>query len=127
MINRTTEEKLTEVTRQLDLPILHQEQITAQVNQARSAVTRLIVELLVENRAPQTEATAADIAEHVPERIEAVIGYRYYIGDQVEVLNPARGQETEGVVIGKTKDNLLRIQTVTEKVIRRLPKNVRLS
>lgn len=127
MINRTTEEKLTEVTRQLDLLVLHQEQITAQVNQARSTVTRLIVELLVENRAPQTEATAADIAERMPERIEAVIGSRYYIGDQVEVLNPARGQETEGVVIGKTKDNLLRIQTVTEKVIRRLPKNVRLS
>ena len=127
MINRTTEEKLTEVTRHLDLLVLHQEQITAQVNQARSAVTRLTAELLVENRAPQTEATAADIAERVPERIEAVIGSRYYIGDQVEVLNPARGQETEGVVIGKTKDNLLRIQTVTEKVIRRLPKNVRLS
>ena len=42
----------------------------------------------------------------------------------MDVLNPNTGQKKRGTVVGKTKDNLVKIETPSKSIIRRLPKNL---
>ena len=39
-------------------------------------------------------------------KIEAVAGSGYYIGENVAIINPSRGQEHHGIFIGETRDKL---------------------
>ena len=58
-------------------------------------------------------------------REEAAEGSGYYIREVITILNPSEGQERYGIIIGRTRDNLPKLQPTQGKVIRRLPKNVR--
>ena len=123
MNNGTTNEQITNLTRELENLVIEQEALNNRVTETRERVAALHGIAQLELREQRTIVTA----ERVQERTEAIEGTGYYIGDQVDIHNPSLGQELRGTVIGKTKDNLLRIQTRTGKVLRRLPKNVRLS
>ena len=127
MNNRTTEQQIEDLNRQLELLVVQQDDINVRVIDTRNRVARLTTTLRREHTTLQEETTTVVTAERIQERTEAVSGSGYYIGDQVEVRYPREGQASSGVVIGRTKDQLLKVQTASGKVIRRLPKNVRLS
>ena len=127
MIIRTTEQRITDLTRKLELLVVQQNKINVRVNNTRNRVARLTTTLQQKNRSLQEEIATVITTERVQERTEAVAGSGYYIGDQVDMQNPNKGQDSSGVVIGRTKYQLIKIQTESGKVLRRLPKNIRLS
>ena len=43
----------------------------------------------------------------------------------MEVINPSKGQEKKGKASGITKNGLIKMSTASGRVIRRLPKNLR--
>ena len=59
-------------------------------------------------------------------RVSAVAGSGYHVGDYVLITNPSANQEKQGEVVRETKDGLLKIKTPKGKIIRRLPKKVRI-
>ena len=79
-------------------------------------------------------AKAADTRNTRDNTQNLIHGVDIRIGDWVTVLNPRPGQPTEGVVVGKTRDNLIKIEgrisvgdrDVT-KTVRRIPENIRLT
>ena len=127
MNNRTTEQQIEELTRQLELLVVQQDDINGRVIDTRNKVARLNITLRRGRTTLQEETITVVTAERIQERTEAVSGSGYYIGDQVDVRHPREGQDSSGVVVGRTKDRLLKILTSSGQVIRRLPKNVRLS
>ena len=46
-------------------------------------------------------------------------------GDPVKVINPSKGQEKKGRASGITKNGLIKVSTISGRVIKRLPKNLR--
>ena len=118
MINRTLEERLEELTERLNLLTIQQDSINEQVLLTRREVVTVTSAL----RDNVREAAAADTTRG---RVSAVTGSGYYIGDQVVIINPSSNQENHGVVIGETRDGLLKIKPPLGKFIKRLPKNVR--
>ena len=118
MINKTLEERLEELTLRLVELTIQQDSVNNSVLQTRREVE--IINTAIRTRTRET--VAAPVRS---ERVAAVIGSGYYIGDRVTILNPVQGQETHGVVIGETKDRLLKVKPLSGKYIKRLPKNVR--
>ena len=45
------------------------------------------------------------------------------IRDRVRILNSSIGQQNEGEIVGKTKDNLIKVRTENGKVVRRILRN----
>ena len=43
----------------------------------------------------------------------------------MEVINPSKGQEKKGKASGITKDGIIKVSTASGRVIRMLPKNLR--
>ena len=127
MSNRTTEQQIEDLNRQLELLVVQQDDVNARVIDTRNRVEILTTTLRGEHTTRQEEITTVVTAERAQQRTEAVLGSGYCIGDQVDIRHPREGQESSGVVIGRTKDQLLKVQTASGNVIRRLPKNVRLS
>ena len=70
--------------------------------------------------------------EHGRDRsLDIIRGINVQEGDWVKILNPRLGQSKEGVVIGKTRDNLIKIEgriTIGDheitKVDRRISENI---
>ena len=123
MINKTTGEQLAKLTRELENLVIEQDKINIRVAETRSRVASLKAIAKQELQEQRPIVTA----ERVARRTEVIRGSGYYIGDKVDIRNPSLGQELQGTVVGKTRDNLLRIQTEGGKILRRLPKNVRRS
>ena len=117
MTNKTLEERLEELTLRLVDLTIQQDSVNNRVLQTRMEVE--IITTAIRDRARET--TAAPVRS---DRVSAVTGLGYYIGDQVTITNPVPGQETHGVIIGETKDKLLEIKPPLGKYIKRLPKNV---
>ena len=115
MSTETTSEQIEELTKKLEKLVVEQDDINSRVAATRSKV-KVLHELAQEETRKQNE-----------NRTEAIAGSGYFIGDLVDIQNPSPGQEVRGKVVGKTKDNLLRIQTETGVTIRRIPRNVQLS
>jgi hypothetical protein len=46
------------------------------------------------------------------------------VGDAVWVLNPNRGQQHRGIIIGVTKTGFARVETANGQIIRRIPDNL---
>ena len=118
MINKTLEERLEELNTRLNQLTIQQDNINEQVTHTRREVETVATEIRSRTRRPREPETRR-------ESVSAVAGSGYLVGDQVVIINPSPGQENHGVVSGKTRDGLLRIQPPTGKCIRRLPKNVR--
>ena len=83
---------------------------------------REVVTVTTAIRANAREAAAATITRG---RVSAVAGSGYHIGDHVILVNPSENQENHGIVIGETRDGLLKVKPPLGKYIKRLPKNVR--
>ena len=47
------------------------------------------------------------------------------IGDNMRIVNPKRGQQRFGVIVGFCRDGKLKVQTANREIITRLPKNTR--
>ena len=114
MNNRTLEERLKELTLKLEKLSTQQDEIQERVTQIKEEVQSL-----------REETKQSSAQDKDTNRTAAVHGSGYHIGDKVEIINPSRGQENQGVIIGVTKDNLLKIKPEVGKYIKRLPKNVR--
>ena len=56
---------------------------------------------------------------------EFIKGSKLRIGDFEVIRNPLKDKEDRGEVIGKSKDGLAKIKRQTNKIIRRLPKNLK--
>ena len=123
MTNRTTGKQIADLTKELEKLVIQQDELNNRVAETRSRVTALNTIALRE----QQEQKTTGITEHVGKRTETVNGSRYFIGDQVDIRNPSRGQELQGTVVGMTKNNLPRVLTKGGVTLRRLPKNVRRS
>ena len=123
MTNMTTGEQVADLTRELEKLGIQQDELNNRGAETRSRVTALNTIALRE----QQEQRTTGVTERVGKRTEAVKGSGYFIGDQVDIRNPSRGQELQGTVVGRTKDNLLRILTKSGATLRRIPKNVRRS
>ena len=115
MSNETTNEQIENLTKKLEILVVEQDEINSRVAETRTRVKAL-------RKLAQQEKR-----EQKGNRTEAIAGSGYFIGDLVDIQNPSPGQETRGTIVGKTKGNLLRIQTEGENNLRRAPKNVRLS
>ena len=121
MINKTLEERLEELTERLNILTLQQDSINEQVLLTRGEVTAVTTAIRDNTRG--AAATAAATINR--ERVSAVAGSGYHIGDHVVIINPAVNQENHGIVIGETRDGLLKVKPPLGKYIKRLPKNVR--
>ena len=121
MINKTLEERLEELTERLNILTLQQDSINEQVLLTRREVTT-VTTAIRDNTRGTAAAAAANITR---ERVSAVAGSGYYIGDHVVIINPTGNQENHGIVIGETRDGLLKVKPPLGKFIKRLPKNVR--
>ena len=121
MINKTLEERLEELTERLNILTIQQDSINEQVLLTRREVTT-VTTAIRENTRGTAAAAAANITR---ERVSAVAGSGYYIGDHVVIINPTGNQENHGTVIGETRDGLLKVKPPLGKFIKRLPKNVR--
>ena len=120
MINKTLEERLEELTERLNILTLQQDSINEQVLLTRREVTNVTTAIR-----DNTRGAAAAAATINRERVSAVAGSGYHIGDHVVIINPAVNQENHGIVIGETRDGLLKVKPPLGKYIKRLPKNVR--
>ena len=121
MINKTLEERLEELTERLNILTLQQDSINEQVLLTRREVTT-VTTAIRDNTRGTAAAAAANITR---ERVNTVAGSGYYIGDHVVIINPTGDQENHGIVIGETRDGLLKVKPPLGKFIKRLPKNVR--
>ena len=118
MPNKALEEKLDELTTRLNYLTIQYDNINEQVIHTRREVAT-ITTAIRDNARETTEATTNK------ERVSAVAGSGHYVGEQVVIVNPSTGQENHGVVIGETRNGLLKIKPPLGKYITRLPKNVR--
>ena len=109
MINRTTGEQIANL-RELDNLVIEQDALNSRVAETRNRVATLQALAQQELQEQRTVVTA----ERVRNRTEAVTGSGYFIGDQIDIHNPSLGQELQGTIVGKTKDNLLRIKREQE-------------
>ena len=55
---------------------------------------------------------------------ELVDGSEINQGDRVRIKNPSKGQEETGEAFRVTRDNLIKVRTENDTVVRRLPKNL---
>lgn len=120
MTNKTLEERLDELTTRLNYLTIQRDEINSRVIHARREVS--IITTAIRDNDNAREAAEANIAR---DRVSAVAGSGYYVGDQVIIINPSPRQENHGEVIGETRDGLLKIKPTLGKYIKRLPKNVR--
>ena len=118
MNNETLEERLHELTTKINYLTIKQDEVNRRVNHARRELATITTAIGDNAR----EATEANITI---DRVSAVVGSGYYVGDQVIIINPSPRQENHGEVIGETRDGLLKIKPTLGKYIKRLPKNVR--
>ena len=44
--------------------------------------------------------------------------------DRVRIINPSPGQQHEGLIVGITKDKLLKLKIDSGNVVRRIPRNL---
>ena len=109
------------MTQELERLVIQQDKINSKVKETRDRVA-ILKNIAQQERQSQEQASST---ESLKRTSEAIKGSGYFIGEQVEIRNPSRGQENQGTIIGKTRDNLLSIKTKSGKIIRRLPKNVR--
>ena len=119
-MNKTLEERLDELTERLNFLTIQQDNINEQVTHTRRELGTIIT--AIRDNAEEVTETEATVTK---ERVSAVAGSGYYIGDKVVITNPSKGQKNQGTVTGETRDGLLKIQPTQGKHIRRLPKNVR--
>ena len=73
---------------------------------------------LVQERSPERE-------RHLQPRHELIPDLGIREGDQVRVIKPSKGQEKKGKASGITKNGLIKVSTANGRVIKRLPKNLR--
>ena len=121
MVKKTTGDKIAHLTQELERLVIQQDKINSKVKETRDRVA-ILKNIAQQERQSQEQASST---ESLKRTSEAIKGSGYFIGEQVEIRNPSRGQENQGTIIGKTRDNLLSIKTKSDKIIRRLPKNVR--
>ena len=110
MDNKETERALEKVTEKLDKLLITHQQTNTELKKTKAGVKALYTKLT-----------------HDHERrisVEIIPGSGLQKGDKVTILNPNEGQEKRGTVVGKTKDNLIKIETPGKATIRRLPKNL---
>ena len=110
------EENLAELTTRLQYLTIQQDKVNIRVIHTRREVatmTTAIRDRAIETTTPPTTS----------ERVKAVVDSGYHVGDEVTIINPTPGQESHGVIIGETKDGLLKIKPTVGKYIKRLPKN----
>ena len=124
MINRTLEERLEELTTRLNRLTLQQDDINIRVIHTRKELATLI-EAIQASTATTTTTTTPVASRNESRRTVAVAGSGYYVGDRVTIINPSPGQEDQGVIIGETRDKLLKIKPSLGKYIKMLPKNVK--
>ena len=100
--------------------------MTKKIEELREELVRLEIRqetLRRDTRVPRTNLdrlTTTD--EKTEEEITPGTGLRH--GDKITIINPSKGQDKEGILCGKTKDNLIKLKPSKGKVIRRLPKNL---
>ena len=113
--------KLTEALRKLELKQEKlenkQRSLSEKIAQTRSAIGGLTYIL--------SEAHEQDQDQEEPREKEVIPGAGLYIGNRVRILNPSKGQENQGEVIGRTKNALIKIKTRTGNIIHRIPRNVK--
>ena len=110
MDNKETEGALTRITEKLDSLILTQQQTNTEIRETRAAVRALRARLTHDQERQNSR--------------EIIPGSGLRKGDKVKVLNPNKGQEKRGTVVGKTRDNLIKLETPGKATIKRLPKNL---
>ena len=115
MGNEITSEQIENLTKKLEKLVIEQDEINSRVAATRSKVKSL------------RKLSQEEKREQKGIRTESIAGSVYYIGNLVDIRNPSPGQELRVTIVGRTKDNLLRIQTEAGTTLRRIPKNVRLS
>ena len=59
-----------------------------------------------------------------PIQRELVDGSGIYQGDRVRITNPSKGQKEVGETFGVTKNKLVKVHIITDRVIRMLHKNL---
>ena len=119
MIKRTLEERLADLTTKLEDLTIQQDEINERVIHIRREVATLTAAI------QYTSTQAATATRNETNRIEAVARSGYYIEELVAIINPSRGHEHHGIIIGETRDKLLKVKPSVGKYIKRLPKNVR--
>ena len=114
MNNEKIEKKIKELTEKLDKLTFIQQQTNTEIRKTRSAVKAL-------NRTLRHTTTYNQEREII---VEIIPGSGLHKGDKVDVLHPNIGQEKQGTVVGKTKDNLVKVETPSKGINSRLPKNL---
>ena len=104
MTGRENQDKVQELINRLELLSIQQEKLTEDILKAKEEVNKL---------------TKVNL------KTELIEGSGICLGDSIEILNPNQNQFTTGIVIGKTKDHLVKFKSITGQVIRRLPKNIK--
>ena len=94
-----------------------QRSLSEKIAQTRSAIGGLTYLL--------SEAHEQEQDQEEPREKEVIPGSGLYLGNRVRILNPSKGQENQGEVIGRTKNALIKIKTRTGSVIHRIPRNVK--
>ena len=72
-----------------------------------------------------TQERSPDRERPPPPRHELIPDSGIREGDPVKVTNPSKGQEKKGRASGITKNGLIKVSTASGRVIKRLPKNLR--
>ena len=110
MNNKKTERALAKVTEKLDKLLITQQQTNTEIKKTRAAVKALCTRLTHD----QERGISAEI----------IPGSGLRKGDKVIILNPNKGQEKQGTVVRKTRDNLIKIETPGKATIKKIPKNL---
>lgn len=110
MNNKETERALEKVTEKLDKLLITQQQTNTEIKKTRAVVKALYTRLTHD--------------QEIGISAEIIPGSGLHKGDKVIILNPNKGQENQGTVVGKTRDNLIKIETPGKTTIKRLPKNL---
>ena len=79
MSNRTTEQQIEDLNRQLELLVVQQDDVNARVIDTRNRVEILTTTLRGEHTTRQEEITTVVTAERAQQRTEAVLGSGYCI------------------------------------------------
>ena len=110
MNNKETERALWKATDKLDKLLITQQQTNTEIKKTRAAVKALRARLTHDQERQNSR--------------EIIPGSGLRKGDKVKVLNPNKGQEKRGTVVGKTRGNFVKLETPDKATIKRLSKNL---
>ena len=98
--------------------IIERLEINTREHDSELSYARQIIETLrskqeEEKEPPSAYAKTTAVAEETSQQDRSrdiIEGVGIHVGNWIKVLNPRAGQPKEGVTIGKTKDNLIKVE-----------------